>query len=191
MKKTYIIATLLAALCTFSAAAQDEFRRIEFEPSVGIAIPGYGGGEGFKAGIAPSLALELRYNLNSLPMSVGLEAAWTSAAVTRSAIDAGQATSNCNSAALSLTADYYLRRGGRTAFFIGAGVGIADRYRLQTDTDYAYNPLKHAAGCVFTPHIGVEFWNHLRLTLDARIAGRDYSTVEFRIGYAFGGGKRQ
>lgn len=151
MKKSYIIATLLAALCTFSAAAQDEFRRIEFEPSVGIAIPGYGGGEGFKAGVAPSLALELRYNLNSLPMSVGLEAAWTSAAVTRSAIDAGQATSNCNSAALSLTADYYLRRGGRTAFFFGAGVGIADRYRLQTDTDYAYNPLKHAAGCVFTP----------------------------------------
>ena len=116
-----------------------------------------------------------------------------SAASRRRDSSGSNSTANCHrTASLSVTSDYYFNRGGKVSPFVGVGVGLAQRVTTISDSEYVSAPMRlNPAGGVLTPRIGVEFWNHLRLTIDARLTHRDYNTVEFRIGYAFGGGKRQ
>ena len=151
---TILAAIGLMFMTAMPAAAQGQVKKFEVEPSLGLGMPLYGGGEGY-------------HGKNS--------------------------TANCHrTASLSVTSDYYFNRGGKVSPFVGVGVGLAQRVTTISDSEYVSAPMRlNPAGGVLTPRIGVEFWNHLRLTIDARLTHRDYNTVEFRIGYAFGGGKRQ
>ena len=189
---TILAAIGLLFMTAMPAAAQGQVKKFEVEPSLGLGMPLYGGGEGYHGKEGLSLGLEGRYNLESAPVSIGCELS-ISAASRRRDSSGSNSTANCHrTASLSVTSDYYFNRGGKVSPFVGVGVGLAQRVTTISDSEYVSAPMRlNPAGGVLTPRIGVEFWNHLRLTLDARIAGRDYSTVEFRIGYAFGGGKRQ
>ncbi len=113
MKKSFLtIITLILALAGF-AQKQGAFR-VGFDG--GVAIPR--GGAGILAAIEPKYNIidNLNIGLKMGLAAMAKEISWTSG---NEPVD-GEAGAN---ASLLLTCDYYLNRGGRSAFYIGAGGG--------------------------------------------------------------------
>lgn len=184
-----MMAFCLVFMSETSASAQRQVRSFEFEPSLGLCMPLYGGGQNYHGKEGLSFGLESRYNFESAPVSVGCELNIVAAVRSRNSSAGNSTASSCRTASLSVTSDYYFNRGGKVSPFVGAGVGLAMRESVISDSGYDYAGMRgYPFGGVFTPRIGVELWNHLRVTVDARLTHRDYNVIGFRIGYAFGGG---
>ena len=83
----------------------------------------------------------------------------------------------------SLVSHYNFNLGGNVSTFAGIGVGVTDRTRV-----VGSGGDRDVMGIAFSPRFGVELWRHLRLTLDCRIACKEYNTIGITVGYVFGGG---
>lgn len=181
MKTIYLfsISSLLMILAGTKASAQkvNSVKTFEVELSVGgtYGIDKYVG----KNQIGPAFAIEGRYNLPQYPMDLGLE------------IYGGSTTrkyesSNLSNRILSLSAysDYNFMRGMKFSPFIGVGVGIASCKVVQGYYgDDAVKP-------IFTPRIGIEMFNHFRVTAYSKLCYRGYNNFGISVGYAFGGGRK-
>lgn len=174
---------ILSSLFSVSGAKADSkentpLKPFEFEISIGTTygIDKYVG----KKQIGPAFAFEGRYNFYNSPMDVGWE------------LYAGSTARNYEDTDLSnrilsfsVLSDYNFRRGKNFSPFIGAGIGIASCQIVQGY--YGTNALK----TLFTPRLGFELFNHLRLTAYSRLCYKGYNNVGISIGYAFGGGKKK
>ena len=68
--------------------------------------------------------------------------------------------------------------------FVGVGIGDVKCDVIQGSEG------REGMSLMVVPRVGVELWNHLRLTADLRLARKGYNTVGISIGYAFGGGRK-
>ena len=190
-----VLAILVLTLSFTNAFAQKvEVRRFEGEIGIGL-INGVNKLtlDGCDAG--PRLYAELRYNLHALPIDVGLQ--FSSAYFHRDAESQADRlqTKSCN---IMAVADYNIFRGRKISFFAGAGVGCgilnltAPITITRPDERWSgYTSGEGKAKFSVMPRIGVEFFNHLRLTLFYTGEEKANNHYGLSIGGVFGGGKKQ
>lgn len=180
MKIIYLFSiSSLLMMAGIKASAQEvkSVKPFEVEISAGgtYGIDKYVG----KKRVGPAFAIEGRYNFPQNPMDLGLE------------IYAGSTTrkyegSNLSNRIISLSAysDYNFNRGKNFSPFIGVGVGVASCKVVQ---GYYGND---AVKAIFTPRIGIEMFNHFRVTAYSKLGYRGYNNFGISVGYAFGGGRK-
>lgn len=171
------ILAALAVIITLSTSAQNEVKTFEVEAKVGVTYPTqrYFGDKQ----VGPSLGLEGRWNLSQLPVDVGAEIYFGSALRRFN----GEDQSN-RIFSLSAVGYYDFLRGMKASPFIGLGLGTGS-----CDVVKGYKDNEGAA-LVVSPRIGIELFNHLRLTFEARIARNCYNTMGLTIGGVIGGGRK-
>lgn len=180
MKIIYLFSISSLLMITGAKASAQKINSVkpfEVEISVGgtYGIGKYVGENQF----GPAFAIEGRYNFPQTPMDLGLEIYGGS--TTRKYED-----SNLSNRILSLTtySDYNFMRGKKFSPFIGVGVGIASCKVVQ---GYYGND---AVKAIFTPRIGIEIFNHFRVTAYSKLGYRGYNNWGISVGYAFGGGRQ-
>lgn len=180
MKIIYLFSISSLLMITGAKASAQKINSVkpfEVEISVGgtYDIGKYVGENHF----GPAFAIEGRYNFPQTPMDLGLEIYGGS--TTRKYED-----SNLSNRILSLTtySDYNFMRGKKFSPFIGVGVGIASCKVVQ---GYYGND---AVKAIFTPRIGIEIFNHFRVTAYSKLGYRGYNNWGISVGYAFGGGRQ-
>lgn len=181
MKIIYLfsISSLLMILAGAKASAQEvtSVKPFEVEISAGgtYGIGKYVG----KNQIGPAFAIEGRYNFPQYPIDLGLELYGGSTARKYEG-------SNLSNRLLSVSAysDYNFMRGKKFSPFIGVGVGIASCKVVQGN--YGNDAVK----AIFTPRIGIEMFNHFRVTAYTKLGYKGYNNLGISVGYAFGGGRK-
>ncbi len=191
-----IITLLIAALFAFDGMAQKvDVGRFEAEIGLGLA-------DGLKSlnldncTPGPKIYGELRYNIKALPIDLGIQA---SDSYFRRSDDQVKNVNGvkCNAINVMAVADYNLRRGKNLSIFagVGLGLGILDVTAPISfdDTQLNWNGYKTGDGTskfAFMPRVGVELWNHLRLTVAFTTLEKANNQYSINIGVVFGGGRR-
>jgi len=185
--KKFIIGALMA-LITFSAAAQNEVRAFEFEISGGHSAPLYNlPGDEIRGTI---LNLELRHNLKNIPIDIGFELNVTTV-YRKKPNTPPRGMPNLTNSAISFTTSYNFARGKDLSLFIGIGAGIPITNILFLVHNYYYNTdLGPYLNMAFSPRIGIEMYNHFRISMDIRLLDKENSAIALRAGIVFGGGKK-
>lgn len=144
---------------------------------------------------------ELRYNFRKHPFDIGLELNRTGYILLgylydHIDIDPDYVQTGPRAEtptwSLSLLSDYNFRRGHIVAPFVGAGIGYAlyeESYPGNiSPTGRWYRHQEEFA--LFTLRAGIEFWEHLRLTLSARVGHQGYCSVGLTLGATLFGGTK-
>lgn len=188
---------LVAALLAFESVAQTtDVRRFEWEVGVGLA-DGLSSLNLDKCTPGPKLYTELRYNIKAIPIDLGIHA--TSSYFWRSA-EQVQNTDRLKITAVNImaVADYNFRRGKNLSFFAGVGLGLgildvtAPISFDNTQMNWSgYISGDRAARLAFMPRVGVELWNHLRVSLALTAQEKANNQYTINIGAVFGGGRKK
>lgn len=190
-----VLAILVLTLSFATAFAQKvEVRRLEGEIGVGL-VNGVNKLtlDGCDAG--PLLYAEIRYNLRALPIDVGVK--FSNSYFHRGADSQTHRlqTKSCN---IMAVADYNLFRGRTISFFAGAGVGCgvlnltAPITITRPDERWSgYTAGEGKAKFSVMPRLGVELFNHLRLTLFYTGEEKANNHYGLSIGAVFGGGRKR
>ena len=172
MKRLLFVLFALLPMCSF--AQEVEVRRVEGSISLGASFFEDSFYESTAGEIGLLSSVELRYNFRSVPMDVGV----------MSMMDIrGGDCELCNGSwegDLSFLAvtDYNFHRGRKVSYFVGAGVGA---------TFYDADTTKL---CIM-PRVGMEFFNHLRLTMAYMAGTNAKNTLNLTLGVAIGGGRKR
>lgn len=188
MKKLLAFSLISLGLCFTNLVSNAQ---IKLEPYLGLTYPvrNIGASEvkeiaGLNAGI------EVRKDLYALPISVGADLFVASSARQKEKLDGGHSSNSQRMAGIAAVCDYNFLKGGTVSFFAGTGIGIAQRRTIRSGIDNGIG-ICPEYGPVISPRVGIELWNHLRITAEARFTQRDYNVFAFRIGYAFGKANKQ
>lgn len=192
MKKVFTIAITIAITAFSSVNAQDvnNVKFFEFEAGTGVMM----GSKASYKSVNPGILFfaEGRLNLKDSPFDLGLQ------------LSLGQFSREFQEHTYSmrdqlspiLYCDYNLRNESVFSPYFGIGLGEGN-----FEVEYPYYPsvtaetpdeesLK-AHKFILSPSIGIEVFNHLRLTLEYRLAfDKNYNFGALKLGYAFGGGKK-
>lgn len=160
--------------------AQTEVQRFEGEINIGFNVA-TGRYLDTSAGIGLTIGGELRYNFRNSPFDCGVWVNYTSFAWPTDLPEGTFWTSSTN---FALVGDYNFRQGTSVNPFVGAGLGIGVR-----NSDYDGDD--EGCGPVFMPRVGVELWQHLRLTLSYEVNRKYYNGFSFTVGWAIGGGAKK
>ena len=155
----FLLAAMLLPLGNVKA---QEVKNFETELRVGVTEPI--SAWGMERVMGPQLGIEPRWNLNGGPVDIGAE--MYLGVATRQYHDGGDDAERIMS--LSAVAHYNFNLGKTVSPFVGVGLGVADC--TQTIGE---GGLTNATALVFSPRVGVELWQHLRLTLDLRLARKE------------------
>jgi len=166
-------------------------KKFECEPYVGFTLPQ--GRYGDRSSVGLNLGVETRYNFSQLPLSAGINLNMRNAVrEDKSAKNHSSSwtdyTSSLRTVSFSVTADWNFRQGKNVSPFAGLGLGVGSKTEVEDGTG-KYSCSGNKGTVVAVPRIGVELWNHLRITLDAQFSQKYYNTFAIRVGYAFGGGR--
>ncbi|MBO5044753.1 MAG: hypothetical protein J6C45_06920 [Alistipes sp.] len=190
------ITTLLIALmcCGAGFAQKTEVRRLEGEIGIGL-VNGVNSLTLDNCATGPKLYGELRYNFRMLPIDVGMQVSgsyfWREA-------ESQPERLKSRSYNVMAVADYNLFRGRRVSLFAGVGVGLGV-LSMSHPIDIK-NPDAHWAGYstgegknkpCFSPRVGVELFNHLRLTVHYMAEEKANNHFGFSIGGVIGGGRKR
>ena len=182
-KSKHLLAALASVLALGTESiAQEQVRNLELELGLGpsIAIT-----KGERYG-CPFVFLELRSNLHNSRFDVGSHIAISATPIARTCYDAEPGAilpkqTNENVIYMMSVADYNFRRGKRISYFVGGGAGISI-CQIESNTRGSF---------ALMPRIGVEFFNHLRLTLNYKYNQRGvYHYLGLSIGGVIGGGRK-
>lgn len=129
--------------------------------------------------IGYSAGAELRYNISTVPMDIGLHASFDKIAHDEhwaSGITYWHKnyTNNWTIAAL---ADWNFNRGGKVSPFAGVGAGVS----IHSQGGYT------GTSAVFMPRAGIELFNSLRVAVQANLSKKEYNNMMLSLGWAFGG----
>ena len=172
MKRLLFVLFALLPMCSF--AQEVEVRRVEGSISLGASFFEDSFYESTAGEIGLLSSVELRYNFRSVPMDVGV--------MSMNDIRAGDCEL-CNGSfegnvTFLAVSDYNFRRGERVSYFAGVGVG-ATFYNADT-----------TKLCIM-PRVGMEFFNHLRLTMAYMAGPNAKNTLNLTLGVAIGGGRKK
>ena len=172
--------------CYFCFTSMDANAQIKVEPYLGLTYPvrNIDASEvkeiaGLNAGI------EVRKDLYSLPISVGADLFVASSARQKEKLDGEHSSNSQRMAGIAAVCDYYFLQGEAVSSFVGSGIGLVQRHTIMSGIDNGIGVCSEY-GPVISPRVGIELWNHLRITAEARFTQRDYNVFAFRIGYVFG-----
>ena len=193
MKRQIITILVAVFLATTSVAQNIDVRRIEGEIAFGLAS-GISALEMDDCDWGPRLTGELRYNIKSLPVDVGLQ--FSASNFYRSVDGIQNDRLKFNSCSVMAVADYNFRRGEKVSFFAGAGLGYAYGGTTEPQWDAGHNWGGYATGeeanrLGFAPRVGIELWNHLRLTATYTIFEKYNNNLAISLGVVFGGGRKK
>lgn len=168
MKRLFV--TLFLVVYTIGAYAQNrdrEVRRIEVEPSIGVATESY-----------ITLGVEWRYNFNRRPWDVGINTSM-----------------DFEGSRITAVGDYNFARNKNGSFFIGVGAGWANTTILHIEEAIEHYGDSCCAStqdclCVY-PRIGFEFFRHLRLTATVNTYNFKQAELLISLGVAIGGGNKR
>lgn len=120
--------------------------------------------------------------IESLPLIVGIEGSITAAPrkVLYEHSEYSPDYQSCRTLALCLTGDYWMRRQGTVIPYLGIGVGMAQRMSFYGD----FVP-DRIIGLAVNPRAGIQIWNRMRVTLEARLTHKLYNVAALRVGYCF------
>lgn len=166
MKKLIAIIALLFTTATFAQTEERSVRRIEIEPSIGIATEGF-----------ITFGIEGRYNFNHRPWDVGINSAF-----------------DLYGGRIIVVGDYNFSRNKDCSFFIGTGAGWANTSILNIDEAIEQCGDACCAStqdCLcFSPRIGLELFRHLRLTATINTYNFKQAELAISLGVAIGGGNK-
>lgn len=192
------IVCLLTMFWAFTVNAQNiasvaEVRRFEGEIGVGLVF-GADKLDFDRNQLGASLHAEVRYNLRRLPLDVGIQAGGT--IFHRESDYAGQL--KFRSWNIMAVTDYNFRQTKKISFFGGLGLGYASLGASAPVSFDGSQPnwggfvtgRKDGSFCVM-PRVGVEFFHHLRVTLDYKWQEKANRHFDVSIGVVFGGGRKK
>lgn len=181
MNKTNCI-TFLMVLCfiPFMGWSQQKFRSLEFEVGGGYAMATALG----KRLDALELFLELRSNIPCSKFDIGVQICLAGT------LDDESYNSENHIKYLKETGtfmipfvDYNFRRGRKVSYFVGSGIGMM---HSKINNDNTYSSIS------IVPRVGMEFFNHLRLTMDYKWNPKgEYNYAGISVGVVFGGGVKK
>ncbi len=198
MKRISLFIILLLSVMAAEAQVINDtnFKSYEFEAGMGLAMGTNFGYQGSEPGL--QFYVESRNNLKDTPWDIGFQVAM---GVFSRRHESGSVYSNNKLSTITFV-DYNFRCWKWVAPFVGAGLGMA---MLDLDVPYINDTAgwstytAHSCGIALNPRVGVEFFDHLRLTVeykafvrrvvDAGGAMNNYFGVN--LGFAFGGGRRK
>ena len=189
MKKNKYFFSMLALFLAFGTAsfAQEQVRKLEFEAGLGYSLAmtkeeHYG---------SLSALLELRYNLRHSPWDVGIH--YENSVAPLESVDYEAlydispgfnptGTTDEDIHYILPVADYNFHRGKRISYFVGGGLGMSI-CQIENNTRGSFSLM---------PRAGVEFINHLRLTLNYKYNQRGmYHYLGLSISGVLGGGRKR
>ena len=185
-----------ALFCVLASNAQPtDVRRFEWEIGLGLA-DGLSVLNLDKCTPGPKLYTELRYNIKAIPIDLGVQATtgyfWRSAEQVQNADRLKTTSVN-----IMAVADYNLRRGKNFSIFAGVGLGLgilditAPISFDNTQMNWSgYLTGDRSARLAFMPRIGVELWNHLRVSLTLTTQEKANNQYAVNVGLVFGGGRK-
>ncbi len=194
MKREIITILVAVFFATTSVAQNIDVRRIEGEIAFGLAS-GISALEMDDCDWGPRLTGELRYNFKCLPIDVGLQISASN--FYRSADEVQNDRLNFKSCNIMAVADYNFRRGRNISFFAGAGLGYSNggttepQWDANGDNWGGYDTGEEANRIGFAPRVGIELWNHLRLTATYTVFERYNNNLSINLGVVFGGGRKK
>ena len=173
-----------------SAAAARKVGRVEGEIGGGISF----GADKLnfdKNKLGATFYAEARYNVQRLPLDVGLQAGGT--IFHRESVNAGQLKFRTWN--VMAVTDCIFRRQGNISFFAGIGLGYAF---LNHSAPIAFDDSQpnwggfstgtRTGSFCFMPRIGVELFHHLRVTFDYKLQERANRHFGLTLGVVLGGG---
>lgn len=180
MRKYSIAFLMVLCFIPFMGWSQQKVRSLEFEVGGGYAMATALG----KRLDALELFLELRSNIPCSKFDIGVQICLAGT------LDDESYNSEKNNQNLKETGtfmipfvDYNFRRGRKVSYFVGSGIGMMNS-KINNDNTYS--------SISIVPRIGMEFFNHLRLTLDYRWNPRgEYNYTGLSVGVVFGGGVKK
>lgn len=161
-----------------SSAGGNNVRRIEVEAGGGFIYAGSYAGNQAKPGMV--LFVEARHNFPMTPFDVSLQAV------------TGSFSRKDDNLAVNLNiggiffADWNWRPGRAASPFIGLGIGAAAVESMGISSGHMQE-----AAFVLNPRIGIELFEHLRITLEYKRTRPYCSFLGLNVGFAFGGGSKK
>lgn len=140
-----------------------------------------------------TMYVEARYNLRRIPLDFGVQVRGT--IFHRESFNAGRMAFKTMN--LTAVTDYNFRRHQKISFFAGFGLGYAglsDSAPITFDNSRpnwaGFSTGTKTGSFCFMPRVGVEFFHHLRVTLDYKFREKANRHFAVTIGGVFGGGSR-
>ncbi len=186
--KKYLFLFFVACLsCNLSFGKNNntDVKAFEFEVGAGMAV---GSRAGFQSMIpGPQFLLEARTNLKDTSWDLGSQLAFGGIYHK----DNSHSYATVNRFSMVAFTDYNFRYWDKICPFAGIGLGrttIRSEFPSATESGSAITSTNPAF--ILNPRIGVEFFNHLRLTAEYKCTfDKRSSYFALNLGFAFGGGR--
>lgn len=196
MRKIFIIIAIIAAAITGNAR-DFSVKPIEGGIYVGGGLPTdrY---HDCKAQPNILVGLDLRYNLRSLPVDVGIFTEWDftfrKRPDTRTTFlpDGTEATYRVlddqvnRNWLIGVVGNWNFARGQKINPYLGLGIA-ASSYKAISGSYYDTEGMTIS----LTPRVGVELWHHFRIGLQGQISRKGYNSLNLTLGFALGGTPRK
>lgn len=185
-----LLFVLIAALVAGLDVMAEDFRKCEGEvfagPNVSMGtsaeLDEYSSAMHSKPLIGYAIGAEARYNFSSLPLDLGLQAAFSKVGHNVEWMGNGYykdywQREYSNSVSLAAIGDWTFNKGRKVAPFVGAGVGVAfNEWFWSTKT----RPF-------FMPRAGISIHDKFRISLAAHISDQAHNSMLLSFGYSFAG----
>ena len=188
---TLIIATVC---CSVAFAQKVEVRRLEGEVGIG-GVNGVNSLSMDNCSVGPKLYAELRYNFRALPIDAGVQ---VSGSFFHRDTEGQAQRLKSKSYNVMAVADYNFRRGKSLSFFAGVGIGVgvlemSAPIAIQTPSAQwgGYSTGEGKEKLCVSPRVGVELFNHLRLSFFYMAEERANNHIGISLGGVLGGGRRR
>ena len=197
MKKliyTLVTTSLLFTMFEVSAQEYNNVKGFEFEMGMGLNHGNIRGYSQSGIGLGLTMFIEARFNLKESPLDIGVQSSIGDSYAKK--VKKGSSLYDINTFYMAKTIylDYNYRKWKNISLFGGLGLGCSvfgiDEDQINHDGTVIYGH-----GCpnfhylfVFSPRVGAEFFNHIRLTFDRKIMSKHSSYYTVNVGIVLGGG---
>ncbi|MDR1272917.1 MAG: hypothetical protein LBK12_00045 [Odoribacteraceae bacterium] len=164
-----ILITFFLALALCSAGQEKRIQRINFEVDFGIIFGATRDGAE-KLPLGGTMGMEIRYNLRSLPLNIGLIQELSGFS---RVYETGR-KENIRSLKTLGVCDYNFRRGKAVSMFVGAATGGAIEMNMLSS--------KRRTLFAFVPRVGLRFFKHVSLSLDYAMTRVYHNHFDLKLG---------
>jgi len=182
MKHLFVLFTFTLIFLNLNAQNYNNVKPVEFEFGFGIISSNKYDGASAKIGV--NLFMETRLNIANTPFDVGLQAM---AGYFEREDKRYELEQEINNGGLVTFVDYNFRKWKNIAVFSGLGIGLAAIDSKYISEGVTSNDISDRS-FVLNPRMGVEVYNHFRITAEYKLMNSGYSFTGFNVGIVLGGG---